>query len=201
MPDWAKAWEALAAGLVTGSFSAASTLWAMLHSFRERISAVETKLGKPSGPIEAASGFHLAIERLQEAIKKIDDSFRDFRTTEHDRVLKEVRDELEKFNRDLRDEFDLGPRRASWTNETDQMDARFDVRFKALDQKFQSALDRLEARRDVVSRAEYEGDSRRRASELASIRESLAATNGLLKGTMAAVGILDLDGSPGRRQR
>jgi DNA repair exonuclease SbcCD ATPase subunit len=202
MPEWTKAWEALAAGLVTGSFSAASTLWAMLYSFRERITAVETKLGKPSGPIEAASGFHLAIERLQEAIKRLDDSFRDFKTTEHDRLLKEVQDALEKFSRDFRDEYDLGPRRASWTNEVD--DNRLDSRFKAFSDKLQAlqaALDHLAEKRDTgVTRSEFEADSKRRAHELATIKESLASTNGLLRGTMAAVGILDTTDGSGRRR-
>lgn len=204
MPEWTKAWEALAAGLVTGSFSAASTLWAMLHSFRERITAVETKLGKPSGPIEAASGFHLAIERLAESIKKLDEAFREFKTAEHERLMKEVQESLEKFSRDFRDEYELGPRRASWASEVDE--ARLDGRFKALTDKLQTlqgTLDLLDAKRDTwVTRAEFNADSKRRAEELATMKESLGATNGLLKGTMAAVGILDTgdSGAPGRRR-
>ena len=42
-----------------------------------------------------------------------------------------------------------------------------------------------------IGRGEYERDSRKRSEELSKIREQLAASNGLLRGVMTALGYVD----------
>ena len=51
----------------------------------------------------------------------------------------------------------------------------------------------------LITRSEYEKDSRSKAEELLRIRESLATANGLLRGVMAAMGYLDEKKDPRTR--
>ena len=55
------------------------------------------------------------------------------------------------------------------------------------------AIERIEERleKDFVEQVEYERDARLRGEELAKLREQMAATNGILRGIMAALDYTD----------
>lgn len=191
MADLAKIFETLVSGipgLLAGGASAATTLLAYARDIKKRLTDLETKVGSNEEP---RTGLSQTVWAVEESLKRLK---RDIENWEDDPP-------------------EWAKRLLSRNRSTSQMglDHMLEVE-QRLDQKIRTFNDRIKGYEDeleevarrvktleadeqphgkLVTRDEYEKDSKTKTEELLKIRESLATANGLLRGVMAAMGYLD----------
>jgi chromosome segregation ATPase len=189
MADLPKIIETVVSGLLAGGASAGTTLLAFSRDIKKRLTELESKLGSSEDP---KTGLFHSVWVVEEGFKRLK---RDVENWEDDppewakRLVSRTR-----------------------TNSAMGLDHMLEVE-QRLDQKIRTFNDRIKGYEDeleevakrvktleadeqpnvgkVVTRDEYEKDSKSKAEELLKIRESLATANGLLRGVMAAMGYLD----------
>jgi hypothetical protein len=191
MSDWSKILEAVAGGLLTGGASALTTVFATFRDLRNRVIALEARIGQPSEGLRHATGIH---EELHSFNEKFEDISSDIRRV--DRKIETWDDgnppewALKLVNR--------VHNRSSVNMELQQeFEARVEARLRSIQDRAVREYERiteLERRQDdrkYVLQADYEVDSKRRASEISQVRENLASANGLLRGVLGAMGLID----------
>jgi len=189
MTDLSKYVESVLSGLLAGGASAATTVLAFAKDIKNRLTTIETKLGSSEEPRtglfqsvwtteEGFRRFKRTVESWDEDppewAKRLISRHRSTSTLSVDHLL-EIENRIDQKIRTFQD------RLKGYEDTLEDIGAR--VR-KHADE------DRPEAIR-MVSRDDYEKDSRAKAEELVKIRESLATANGLLRGVMAAMGYID----------
>jgi len=204
MADLAKIVETLISGipgLLAGGATAATTLLAFARDLKKRLTDIETRLGSNEEP---RTGFSQTLWAADEGLKRLR------------RDLAAWEDDPPEWAKRL-----VSKSRSSSTMGVDHM---LEVE-QRLDQKIRTFNDRIKGYQDeleevsgrlkkiehaieedekpdsgkLITRSEYEKDSRSKAEELLRIRESLATANGLLRGVMAAMGYLDEKKDPRTR--
>ena len=204
MADLAKIVETLVSGipgLLAGAGSAATTLLAFARDLKKRLTDLETKVGASEEP---RTGLHQSVWAMDEILKRLR------------RDVANWEDDPPEWAKRL-----VSKSRSSSTMGLDHMlevEQRIDQKIRTFNDRIKGYQDELEEvygrvkkienaieedeRPDsgkLITRAEYEKDSRAKAEELLKIRESLATANGLLRGVMAAMGYLDEKKDPRTR--
>jgi hypothetical protein len=166
MSDTTELIKSVVTGLLAGGASAGTTFFATQGNLRRRLEAVEAQLGSSD---DKKTGMHLAISNIEELVKRL--------------------------RKDL-DEFEDSP--PAWVTRLmsrtrTQSGLNLEI-VETLEDKIRTNAERQKRFEDgadtrYISRAEYDNDDRERAKEVAKLREELLATNGLLRGVVAMLGV------------
>jgi hypothetical protein len=186
MSDWMKIVEGIASGLLTGGASSLATVLATFRDIRNRISIVEERLGAPAvNNTSPGSGLFYRLDLLDSALAKLQKEIGSWEDDPPGWITRLIT---------------RAGRGASVNMEVQQ---EFEERILSRLRSFQERMDRWDDRaRDswtddkFVSRQEYEADMKRRAEEFVQMRENLATANGLLRGVMTAMGVIDKPEEP-----
>jgi gas vesicle protein len=185
------------AGILSGGAGAATSLLGVFRKTKERLKALEESVGKEE-PIK--TGLFLTVQALEDTVKKMKremESWEDDPPKWAERLLARGR---AGSNHDLAAQVQFEER-------VDRTIRSYNERLARAENDLESRIRRIEedVERDLASepdgklltREEFLRDSRLRAEEMHKLREQLATVNGLLRGVMAALGIIDPEpGSP-----
>lgn len=180
------------AGILSGGAGAATSLLGVFKKTKARITALEEALGKEE-PVR--TGLFLTVWALEETVKRMR---REMDSWEEDAPPKWAERLIAKITRssshDLQSQMDYEQR-------IERMLKTFNERLSRAEDDLDAKIRRIEedVERDLASepsgklltREEYLADSRARAEEMLKLREQLATVNGLLRGVMVALGIID----------
>ncbi len=179
------------AGILTGGAGAATSLLGVFRKTKARLAELEEAVGKEE-PVK--TGLFLTISAIEDTVKKIKremESWEDsppkwaerllarVRTTSSNDLTAQVQFE-DRIERSLR----------SFNERLSRAEDDFEGKMRRVEQDVERALAE-EPSGKLLSREEYLRDSRGRAEEMLKIREQLATVNGLLRGVMTALGIID----------
>lgn len=193
MADLTKVIESIAAALLTGGASTLATMFATFRDVRKRLADLDARvntlstvvgtqgnlMSESTGIFECLCTLHTQIERLRKEIA----SWEDNPPTWAVKLVQRAE-------------------RTSMISAEGQQD--FEDRLTGRIRAFQDRLDRIEDNykyahgqydEKFVDVFNYEEDSKARAKELTQLRETIASMNGLLRGIMAAMNIVDCDPS------
>jgi len=203
MADLSKYIESILTGLLAGGASGLSSVMAYARDIKKRLGDLEAKIGQNEEP---RTGLFFSVWTVDESLKRVR---REFESWEDDppewakRLVSRARsnssmsiDHLTEVETRIDNKIrTFNERVKEYENEVSVLVGRLKKIETVLDNENAPDSDKL------LSRVEYERDSRVKAEELLKIRESLAQTNGLLRGVMAALGYLDPDGKKDPRGR
>lgn len=199
--------QSVITGLVAGGATAATTVGASWRSFKQRLAALEEKVGSPGSSTEARTGLFLALHNLEASLRTP--------LTDLAETVRKLRREVDTWADEPPDwahRLVRGGARSTSVNMEifQEIEGRWEARLKSLTDRVKHLEEQLDdhtrrAKRDgYVPMDEYQEDSRKRAMEIAKIRENLSVTNGFLKGVMASMGYIDPEEPPtnpgGRRK-
>lgn len=173
MADLSKLLEGAAEGLAAGLLGVISTALAGFKDIKDRLKALEDKLGTADPPTGLAGQY----KELALSVAKIR------------RELDGWSDEAPEWAQRL-----MRKARASSVSNLDDLVAaeqRVDAKMQALAKLTKKLEDALEAHEDLVTRAEYEKDAKERAAEMSRVEKQLGESNGLLRGVLAALEFTD----------
>jgi len=219
MADWNSVAESLIAGVLTGGTSVLATLTATFRNVRKRLIALETAIGdegdalkEPTGLFRSMKNLAHTLERLQERTEEEAKEIKsDLEKTKDDlRVLKRM---VNGWNNDPPDWATRLVRRQTSGSfiDLEGFENRLEDRIRRIDSRIKRTeefVERLQEERkrtsmqmrktadmsrDYVTKKEYEADSDKRTEDIVTVRENLATANGLIRGLMAAMGLIDPD--------
>jgi len=183
------------AGILTGGAGATTTLLGVFRKTKDRLKTLEELIGQDGSEGPVKTGIFLSIQALEETTKKLK------------REIESWEDNPPKWAERL-----LGRARQSSSSDLStqvQFEERIERSLRSFNERLSRAEDDLESRArrikddveeklsedtgggKLVSREEYLKDSRMRAEEMLKLREQLATVNGLLRGAMSALGLID----------
>jgi gas vesicle protein len=183
MSDWTKIVESLASGLLTGGVTALATILATFRDIRNRIAILEERLGSPPYNTAPGTGLFHTVGLLDSALTK-------------------MRKEIESWEDDPPAWMTRLVSRAGRSGSVNQeLQQEFEERIMSRLRTFQERMDRMDDRirdenRPGIPRSEYEADQKHLSEEMAQFRETQAASNGLLRGIMSAMGVIDKKTEP-----
>jgi hypothetical protein len=184
------------AGILTGGAGAATTLLGVFRKTKERLKNLEESLGSEE-PVK--TGLFLTVSALEDTVRKIKrelDSWEDDPPKWAERLLARARSsssndltaqamDVERVERILR----------AYNERLTRAEDDFEAKIRRIEEEVERELAE-EPSGKLLTRDEYMRDSRARAEEMLKIREQLATANGLLRGVMSALGIIDREDSP-----
>lgn len=175
MSDTVPLIQTILSGLLSGGGSAVTAFAAVFRDIKKRLNALEGKLGNDGTDQNPKTGLFLQVERFDETVKRLK---KDVGAWEDDppewlirlinRTVRSTSVNLEHFH---------------------ELEVLIEKRSRTNAQSIASVDERLD--KDFIERADYERDVRMRGEELSKLREQMAATNGLLRGIMAALDYTD----------
>lgn len=203
MADLSSLLEPLITGFLSGGTAALTSVLAVFRDLRKRLKEVEESVGAPASTTAGASGiYHVLttfgerIEKAEETVKRLQKDLDEMEDTPPDWVVRMVSRQRNStsVNMEVQQEFE------------NRMESRLRTIQDRLMRELEDLKDELnDLKKDLrdlddkfVPKDAYMQDSRRRADELSSIKENLAAANGLLKGVLGALGLIGPDNN-GRR--
>jgi gas vesicle protein len=183
------------AGILTGGAGAATSLLGVFRKTKERLKKLEEAVGSED-PVK--TGLFLTISALEDTVKKLKrevESWEDDPPKWAERLLARAR---QNSSSDLTVQ-------AQFEERVERMLRSYNERLSRAEDNLDSKIRRIEqdVERDLaeeptgklLTREEYLRDSRMRADEMIKLREQLATVNGLLRGVMTALGIIDAEGT------
>ncbi len=193
MADLSKLIEPIVSGLLAGATTGVSSVMAFARDMKKRLTDLEVKLGQNEEP---RTGIYLALWTVDESLRRLRrevESWEDDPPEWAKRLVNRSRtnssmslDHLVEVENRIDGKIrTFNERIKAYQDEIDDLGSRL--------KKLEGALedDEKPDSGKLITRAEYERDSRAKAEELLKIRESLASANGLLRGVMAAFSYLD----------
>lgn len=170
-------------GVLTGALGAGTSLLGGFRNLQKKVATLEEMLGHT----EPRSGLYHTVFLVEDALKKLKrdiDAWEDQPPSWANRLFSRARSSSssditsqlqfeERMNVSMRQLSDRISRLA------DDTEASF------------KRMERGESSDDLLTKDEYLKDSRVRAEEMIRIREQIATANGLLRGVMSAVGLID----------
>lgn len=171
MSDTTEIVRSIISGVVTGTVSATTTLLTVFQKLRNRVKNLEDNLGSSVDP---KTGLNLVVASLDDAFRRLKrdiDGWEDHPPDWAKRLIQRAK---------LNASSDL--------NTVVDIESRVDARLRSFQERL-TTLEKTDSQGPtVMTREEYLEDSQQRAEELSKIREEIAATNGLLKGVLVALG-------------
>lgn len=193
MPDFPKLVESVVSGLLAGGASGASTLWAWGADLKKRLIDVEAKVGQSEDP---KTGLFHHVWSVEETLKRFKREVEGWEEDPPDWAKRMTSKVGSKSSQSLEQVVEVERRidqkiRAFSDKLKDFEEALADAKVRLKRMENDLAEDETPDSGKLITRDEYERDSKIKAEELGKIRESLASTNGLLRGVLAAMGYLD----------
>ncbi len=187
------------AGILSGGAGAATSLLGVFKKTKARIAALEEAVGKED-PVR--TGLFLTVWALDETVKKMKremDSWEEEPPKWAERLISRL---ARGSSHDLQAQADFETRIERKLREFNERLSRAEDDLDEKIRRIESDVERDLAQEPdgkLLMREEYLSDSRARAEEMLKLREQLATVNGLLRGVMTALGIIDPEkggGSP-----
>lgn len=182
MSHWTEIVSPLASGLLTGGASAITTILAAFKDIRKRMSVIEERVGAPADTLNEAHGLFKTVELLNKGMAALRAKMEDW---EHEppewlsRAISRARNSSS-VNLEIQQEFE--DRIRTLLDRIGRLEAKVSEQRSDGHQQDMGRYVLLD---------DYEADARKRADEVIQIRENIASVNGLLRGVMAAIGIID----------
>jgi hypothetical protein len=183
----------IVSGILTGGAGAVTSLLGGFRNLKSKVTALEDAVGRAADP---RSGLYQALWTVEDSLKKLRrdiDSWEDAPPNWATRLLSRARGGS---SSDLTSQL-------QFEEHINQSLRTFNERLSRFQDETEEALRRLEQQGGVVpsdtefvSKEEYTQDSRMRAEEMARVRENIATANGLLRGVMASIGMIDPEQRP-----
>jgi hypothetical protein len=179
-------------GILTGGAGAATSLLGVFKKTKARLAALEELVGKEdpvkTGIFLTLYGLEETVKRLKREVESWEDSppmwaerlFARARSNSSSDISSHVQFE-ETVNRSLR----------SFNERLSRAEDDFEAKIRRMELEVEREL--AEPPGKLLSRDEFTQDSRMRAEEMLKLREQLATVNGMLRGVMTALGIIDPD--------
>jgi len=189
MSHWTEIASSLASGLLTGGASAITTILAAFKDIRKRLTLLEERVGLPSDTLNESRGLFKTAEVLNKGMSSLRAQVEDWEREPPDwlsRAISRARNSSS-VNLEIQQEFEDRVRtliERLGRLETKVAEQRSEPRGESRSEGY------VDMSRYVLL-DDYEEDTRKRALEVAQIRESNASINGLLRGVMTAIGIID----------
>ena len=171
-------------GILTGGAGALTSLLGGFRTLQKKLADLEEAVGKTE---PNKSGLHLAVYLVEDAMKRLRrdiESWEDQPPRWAERLIARARGGS---SNDLTAQLQFEERIAATLRS-------YNDRLGRVQDEQEALLRRLEAITvpdDCLSRDEYLQDSRQRAEDMIRVREQIATANGLLRGVMSAMGMLD----------
>lgn len=179
-------------GVLTGGAGAATTLLGVFRKTKQRLRELEEAVGKEE-PVR--TGLFLTVWALEESVKKLKrevESWEDDPPKWAERLLGRARTNS---SSDLTAQADFEQRveriLRSHNERLTQAEDDFEKKIRRIESDVERELTAEEPVSKFLTREEYLQDSRERAEEMTRVREQLATANGLLRGVMSTLGIID----------
>lgn len=225
MPDWNTVAESLIAGVLTGGTSVLATLTATYRNMRKRLAAIEATLGEEGDTLKEPTGLFRSVKNLAGLVERLQVRVEDDLKALKEE-LEHLKDDVYAFRRRV-DSWDADP--PDWATrlvrrqtsgsfiDLDAFENRLDDRLRRFDQRLktmESFVERLQEERKrasmrirqqedlsrkFVTKEEYEADDDKRVRDIVAVKENLATANGLIRGLMATMGLIDSD-KDGKKQ-
>ncbi len=170
MSDTADLVKNIVTGLLAGGASAGTAFFATQGNLKKRLDAVEAQIGSvDENDRGKKTGLYLSVANLEELVRRLRKDFDEFEESPPNWVTR------------------LMTRSRTVSGLNLEMAEALEDKIRALTDRVR----RIEEGRDshYVSRPEYETDDRERAKEVAKLREEMTATNGMIRGMIAMMGI------------
>lgn len=188
MADLSAIVETIVSGLAGGAASGATSILAWARDIRKRLATLEEKVGSSTDP---KTGLHQSVVLLEELLKRLKRDIEGWEDDPPEWAKRLVSRTRATSSMGLDHLLEVETR-------LDQKIRTFNERVKSVEEELDDAttkLKRIEADfadfNRLLTREEYERDAKAKSEEILRIRESLATANGLLRGVMAAMGIVD----------
>lgn len=197
MADLTKIIETVVSGVLAGGASAGTTLFAFARDIKKRLTDLEAKIGSSEDPKTGLYHSLWAVEEMLKRLKRDVENWDDDPPEWAKRLVSRTRSSSAMgLDHMLEVEQRL-----------DQKIRTFNDRIKGYEDELEEVIRRVRTLEEdeapnigkLLTREEYEKDSRAKAEEVLKVRESLATANGLLRGVMAAMGYLDEKKDPRTR--
>jgi chromosome segregation ATPase len=180
-------------GILTGGAGAATTLLGAFRKTKARLHALEEAIGKEE-PIK--TGVFFTLEILEENFKRLKrevDSWEDTPPKWAERLMGRARTNSSNdltLQRDFEERIERVVR--SHNERLSRAEDDFETKIRRIEEDMSRDLDSaVEPTGKLLTREEYIRDSQQRSEEMQRVREQLATANGLLRGVMATLGIID----------
>ena len=176
------------AGILSGGAGAATSLLGVFRKTKERLKALEEAVGKEE-PIK--TGLFLTVYAIDETLKKLKrevESWEDDPPKWAERMMARGR---AGSNHDLAAQVQFEERVERTIRSYNERLSRLEDDLAAKTRRLEEEVRETGEGGRLLTRDEYLEDSKGRAVEMGKIREQLATVNGLLRGVMSALGIID----------
>lgn len=188
MADLSAIVETIVSGLAGGAASGATSILAWAKDIRKRLTTLEEKVGSNTDP---KTGLHQSVVLLEELLKRLKRDIEGWEDDPPEWAKRLVSRTRATSSMGLDHLLEVETR-------LDQKIRTFNERVKSVEEELDDALTKLKRIEAdfadferLLTREEYERDAKAKSEEILRIRESLATANGLLRGVMAAMGIVD----------
>jgi hypothetical protein len=178
----------IVSGVLTGGAGAVTSLLGGFRNLKTKVSVLEEAVGK----LDPRSGLFQAVWVVEDSLKKLKrdiDGWEDTPPNWATRLLSRARGGS---SNDITSQLQFEERFT-------QSLRTFNERLSRFQDETEEALRRLAqdtstlSDTEYVSKEEYTKDSRIRAEDMTRVRENIATTNGLLRGVMASLDMIDID--------
>lgn len=171
-------------GILTGGAGALTSLLGGFRTLQKKLADLEEAVGKTE---PNKSGLHLAVSLIEESMKRLRrdiESWEDQPPRWAERLIARARGGSQS---DLTSQIQFEERVATTLRSyNDRLGRVQDDLAEVLQQ-----MKDIKLPDDYLSRDEYLSDSRQRAEDMIRVREQIATANGLLRGVMSAMGMID----------
>ena len=171
-------------GILTGGAGALTSLLGGFRTLQKELADLEEAVGKTE---PNKSGLHLAVSLIEESMKRLRrdiESWEDQPPRWAERLIARARGGSQS---DLTSQIQFEERVATTLRSyNDRLGRVQDDLAEVLQQ-----MKDIKLPDDYLSRDEYLSDSRQRAEDMIRVREQIATANGLLRGVMSAMGMID----------
>lgn len=175
MADTVPLIQTILSGLISGGGSAVTAFAAVFRDIKKRLSTLEKQVGNDGADQNPKTGLFLQTERFDETLKRLKKDVGAWEDDPPEWLVRLVNRSVRSTSVNL-----------EHYHELEQL---VDKKARTNAQAIERIEERLE--KDFVEQVEYERDARLRGEELAKLREQMAATNGILRGIMAALDYTD----------
>jgi hypothetical protein len=174
----------LATALATGGAGALTTSLAFFRDIKKRLKELEEKVGTDTEP---RTGLHLLARQAGDIARGVQRKIEGWEDNPPEWAVRLV-------NRS---------RTSTLTGVEREIEDRLDGKLRDVVRRLrdvENGVDQVERSSQVdiiptefVRRDEYQKDSKERSEEVQALRRELAAANGMLRGVLASMGVLDVD--------
>jgi gas vesicle protein len=182
------------AGILTGGAGATTTLLGVFRKTKERLKALEELVGQDGSEGPLRTGIFLSIQALEETTKKLKreiESWEDTPPKWAERLLGRARlSSSSDLTGQVQFEESIQRSLRSFNERLSRAEEDLEKDMRRVQEDIERQLSEDNGSR-LITREEYLRDSRTRAEEMLKLREQLATVNGMLRGVMTALGIID----------